>query len=67
MGLLDYRIINQHEREHDPRGTACWREACRKTILYPVTMPGAGCFCSMTCAEAEAKRIGIWPKDRASA
>lgn len=35
---------------HDVRGLICQREGCGKTIQFPVTYQGLGCFCSHQCA-----------------
>ena len=35
---------------HDVRGLPC--QQCGKSITFPVTYQGAGCFCSWDCANA---------------
>lgn len=44
-------------------GGMCERPGCGKTIIFLVTMAGAGSFCSHTCGEAQARALGLWPAD----
>ena len=37
---------------HDVRGLPCQWSGCGKTIHYPVTYQGLGCFCSWPCVNA---------------
>lgn len=39
---------------HDVRGLICQARDCNKSIVFPITRQGVGCFCSPSCADREA-------------